>query len=190
MRDFCVLKSALVSLCIVSLVAVGCSKDHPLYPSYEELTQRGFYVYVLPKNEVERRQWSQTVSIWSWNKHCRGIETSETSNPIRIRYDGSQSGLTLLLGPWSLYWDHRESTSEVELETPWTIDGRAVYYEINEDDEDYIHLRFKDRFGIPVQVLSNLPIAEVVQLINQLEYVGPSPRTVTNPWDASRCEER
>lgn len=179
-------KSTLALTYIVLAVAVGCSEDRPLHPSYEELRQRGFYAYVLPEAEVEKRGWSQTVSIWSWDRHCTGVEPSENSNPIRVRYDGPQSGLTLLLGPWDLYWDHRKPTSEVSLDTSWAMGGIAVYYVISEDDVDYIHLKFMDRFGIPVQVVSNLFIVEVVQLLNQVEYIGPPPETVANPWDCSK----
>ena len=183
-------KGTLAALCIVLFMTAGCSEAHPLHPTYEELTQRGFYVYVLPESEMEKHEWSQTVSIWSWDRHCKGVESSETFNPIRIRYNGPRSGLTLLLGPWSMYWDYREPTSDTKLETPQAMDGSAVYYVINEDDNDYVHLKFKDRFEIPVQVLSNLPITEVVRLINQLEYIGPPPETVTNPWEYSRCPGR
>lgn len=179
-------KSTLVVLCIVLIVAVGCSEAHPLHPTYEELVQRGFYVYVLPEKEIEKHEWSQTVSIWSWDRHCQGTEASETFNPIYVRYNGPRSGLTLLLGPWSMYWDYREPTSEARLETPWAMDGSAVYYVIDEEGNDYVHLKFKDRFEIPVQVLSNLPITEVVRLIDQLEYIGLPAEIVTNPWDCSK----
>ncbi len=176
-------------VCVVVLAMnTGCSEANPLYPSYEGLTQRGFYVYVLPKEEIEQRGWSQTVSIWSWDRHCAGIESSETSNPIYVKYDGSQEqpGFTLIIGPWNMTWDHRRATKEVKVETPWAMDGVALYYTI----EDYTRLKIEDRFGIPIQVGSRLPITEVVRLINQLEYIGPPPETVTNPWDYSKCPER
>jgi hypothetical protein len=50
------------------------------------------------------------------------------------------------------------------------MDGTAVYYIVTDDNEDYVQLRFEDRFGIPVYVSSNLSITEVIQLLNQLEY--------------------
>lgn len=173
-------------MCLVLLsVVVGCSRSHPpLHPSYEELTRRGFYVYVLPEEEVNDRKWTQTVTIWSWDKHCSGGEIGEVFNPIRVSYGESQgqSGLTILIGPWSMYWDNREPTTEVELNTLWGTDDTAAYYIV----DGYVHLRFEDRFGFPVQVLSNIPITEVVQLVNQLEYIGPPPESVSNPWDCSR----
>jgi len=177
----------LMILYFVLTLAVGCSQSHPLHPSYEELTQRGFYVYVLPEEAVKQRGWSQTVTIWSWDRHCSGVASSETFNPIRVNYGGPQdlSGLTMLIGPWSMYWDHRKPTTEAQLDTSWAEHSIAVYYVV---DDDYIHLKFKDRFGIPVQIGSRLPITEVTQLINQLEYIGPPPESVIDPWDVSKCK--
>ena len=175
----------LVLVVTMFIVTTGCTgESHPLNPTFEELMQRGFYVYVLPKSEMEKRGWSQTVSIWSWDRHCTGVEPSETSNPIYVRYEGQQEqpGFALAIGPWDMTWDHREPTTEVEIDTQWAANGRAVYYII----EDYAHIRFEDRFGIPVQVGSRLPITEMVQLINQLEYVGPPSDAVGDPWDCSR----
>jgi hypothetical protein len=177
--------SRIIVFAIALTLIAGCSEDYPLHPSFEELTQKGFYVYVLPTSEVEQRGWLQSISIWSWDRHCKGIEISETFNPIRVSYSGQESELylTLLIGPWSMYWDHNEPTKEVRLDTPWSMDGTAMYY----TNDGHIHLKFKDQFGIPVQVTSCSSITEVVQWINQLEYVGPLAETVTNPWDTSRC---
>jgi hypothetical protein len=179
-------RGRLTVVCVATLVLVAtCSPDHPLHPDYEELTQRGFYIYVLPESELEQRGWLQTVSIWSWDRHCKGFEVSETFNPISVAYRGqaTQPELAITIGPWSMAWDHRKPTTEVKLDTLWALDSTAVYY----TSDDYIRLKFQDQFGIPVQVSSSLPITELVQLINQLEYIGPPPETVTNPWDYSSC---
>jgi hypothetical protein len=181
----------IVTCCFIVLVSViGCFESYPLHPSYEELLQRGFYVYVLPEDEAERRGWLQEVEIWSWDRHCRGVEVAETYNPIGIFYrtDTRESEFAVTIGPWSMAWDHRKPIQEVEVNTPWISGNTAVFYKgADREDDDYIHLRFEDRFGIPVQVVSRLPITEVVRLINEIEYVGPPPETVTNPWDYSRC---
>lgn len=176
-------KLTLTMLCVLLAIVTGCAQSHPLYPSYEELTQRGFYLYVLPGKIVEQHGWLQTVSIRSWDKHCIGAESSETANPIYVRYDGSQgqSVLTMIIGPWDMAWDHRKPTTEVQVDTPWAMDGEAVYYVI----EDYTRLRFEDGFGTPIQIGSRLPITEIVQLITQLEYIGPPQETVTDPWGCS-----
>lgn len=177
-------KSTLAVLCVVLVVAAGCSEAHPLHPTYEELTQRGFYVYILSESEIEKHEWSQTVSIWSWDRHCKG-GISGGSNPIHISYDGQQEqpGLLLVIGPWNTLWDYRKLTTKAELDTPWAMDSVGEYYTI----DGYSRLKFEDRFGITVQVGSCLPITEVVRLVNQLEYIGPPPETVTNPWDYSKC---
>jgi hypothetical protein len=180
-------RGKLTILCIVLVLLSGCPSKSPLHPKYDELISRGFYVYVLPKHEMEERGWSREISIWSWSRHCQGGEISETFNPIQIDYTGSDSGLNLMIGPWDMYWDNRRSTTDINLRTPWALNENAEYYIITEDGKDYVHLRFNDRFKIPVQIVSNLSVGEVVQLINQLEYIGPPPDTVTNPWDYSRC---
>lgn len=182
--------SKLIVVYITALAwTVGCSPTHPLYPTYEELTRRGFYIYVLPESEVEQRGWLQTVSIWSWDRHCKGIELSETFNPISVTYreqEGTRPEFVITIGPWDMAWDYRKPTTEVNLDTPWALDGTAVYY----TNANYIRFKFQDRFGIPVQISSRLSINEIVELINQLEYIGPPPETVTNPWDYSRCPGR
>ncbi len=179
----------LIILCIIILVlATACSSNHPLYPTYEELTRRGFYVYILPQDEVKRRGWSQTISIWSWDKHCKGIEVSETFNPITINYRGpsTQPEFTVTIGPWDMAWDSHKPTIEVRLDTPWTQSSTAIYYKSG----NYLRLRFQDRFGVPVQISSRLSMNEVVWLISRLQYIGPPPEEVTNPWDHSKCSER
>ena len=176
----------LLRLVTVALLAVtGCSKPHPLNPTYEELVHRGFYIYVLPSNEVAARKWQETVSIWSWDRHCSGVELSETANPIRVVYTGEsdQPELRLTIGPWSMAWDHRQSTTAIQLNTEWARTGSARYYVV----EGYLNLAFEDRFGIPVRIGSRHPVTEVVHLINQLEYIGPPSETVGNPWDYARC---
>ncbi len=80
-------------------------------------------------------------------------------------------------------WDHRKPTTEVNVNAQWAMDSVAVYYTTG----DYTRLKVEDRFGIPVQIGSRLPITEVVQLLKQLEHIGPPPETVTNPWDYSKC---
>lgn len=175
---------------VILIMTMGCSgSSRPLHPSYDELKQRGFYVYILPEREIERRKWSKTISLWSWDRHCRGIG-AETFNPISIPYQGPE-GITefeIEIDPWDVVWDYNQPTTKVKLATPWAANGLAVYYtEEGQDYRNYIYLRFEDRFGIPVRVTTYLPITEVVSLIDQFEYVGPLPELVTNPWDYSKC---
>ena len=180
-----------MAVCVIILVIViGCSdsETHPLYPSYAELTQRGFYVYVLPESEVKQRGWSQTVWIYSWDQHCKNMEPSASPNPISVSYLGpaENEGVGILISPWSIAWDHGEPSTEMKLETPWAGYGVAEYY----TSGNYNSLQFEDRFGISVEVSSRLPVTEVILLINQMEYIGPPPETVTNPWDYSKCPDR
>ena len=167
-------------------MVVGCFADHPINPSYEELAQRGFYIYILPNSETKQLGWLQEVSIWSWGRHCKGIETGETFNPISVSYydETGQLVFFISIGPWDMAWNHRENLTDAKLDSLWAMDGVATYYKSG----DFIRLTFRDRFGIPVQISSRLPITEVIQWINQIEYIGPPPERVTNPWDISKCD--
>lgn len=177
-------RNLFTAICLILAVCTACSQSHPLYPSYEELTRRGFYVYTLPEREIEQRGWSQRIWIWSWDRHCRGIEEVETFNPLAVDYVGSESGLFMRIGPWTMWWNSRAPAVEVNLGTPWARDGSALYL----TERDTIYLRFIDRFGVPVLVTSvNLKVDELVYLLNQLEYIGPPPEAVSGPWDPSKC---
>jgi hypothetical protein len=56
---------AVVVYVIVLVVATGCFEDHPLYPSYEALIQRGFYVYVLRNvSSIVRQLRSEFKEQW------------------------------------------------------------------------------------------------------------------------------
>ena len=180
---------SIVFWAVVLAMIVGCSKvsDHPLYPSYDELTQKGFYVYVLPEGEASQRGWSQTVWIYSWDQHCKRLGPETSPNPISVSYLGPEERkeMSIIISPRSIAWDHEQPSSEVRLQFPWAEDSVAEYY----TTDGLIDLSFKDRFGISVEVSSRLPITEVVGLINRLEYYGPPPETVSNPWDYSRCRD-
>ena len=90
----------------------------------------------------------------------------------------------MLIGPWNMYWDSTRDAVTVALNTEWSKDGKARYYYLS---EGVVHMRFEDRFGIPVQIISDLPVEEVISLVNRLEYVGPPPEEVTDPWDPGKC---
>lgn len=178
----------LAAICAVLVALVfGCrnTETYPLHPSYAELAQRGFYIYVLPESEMNQRRWSQTVWIYFWDQHCKNPGPSASPNPISVNYDGpdGESQFSLLISPWSITWQHDKRATEVPLKTPWA-DGAAEYYRCAQSC-----LRFVDWLGVSVEVWSSLPVTDTVGLVNQLQYIGPPRETLTSPWDYSRCEE-
>lgn len=173
----------IIAGCLLSVLC-GCVEKHPLHPSYDELKQRGFYVYVLPEGELNKYKWSQTISIWSWDRHCKGLDWTENFNPLRVEYVNTDKFLFILIGPWNMYWDASEEVARAQIDTKWSKDGYVAYYMLSDRTT---HMRFEDIFGIPVQIVSNLAITEIIPLINQLEYVGPPQEEVTNPWDSAKC---
>lgn len=180
------LRTRMLLCAIMLMILYGCAEKHPLHPSYEELKQRGFYVYVLPERELDKYEWTQTISIWSWDRHCKGIEWTENFNPIRIEYVNTEKYLFIIIGPWNMYWDSSQKMLQMEIDTRWAKDRFATYYML---DDGIIHMRFEDSFGINVQIISNLPVDEIKSLVSQLEYIGPPPELVTNPWDFAKCQD-
>lgn len=173
---------------IIVLLAIGitqCSKSYPLHPTYSELINKGYYVYVLPEHEIRNREWTETVSIWSWDRHCHGTEISETANPIYVIYKDNthQVKFQLTIGLWNMTWNHNQTKNQTQLDTQWASTGTAEYYTI----DNYTKLRFEDKLGILVQVGSQMPITEVISITNELRYIGPFSDTITNPWDYTKC---
>ena len=172
-----------VGMCVLTLIVLGgCSQTQPIHPSYESLTEHGFYVYVLPKAELQQREWQETVSIWRYDFHC---QYDDAPNNLHIIYidKASQMELELIVGHWSEVWDWNKETIIVPLNTNLAPDGSAAFYRTSDAS---VALMFEDQFGIQVQVWSDFAITETIELVNQLEYIGPSPDTITDPWDNCR----
>jgi hypothetical protein len=173
----------LLLLMITCVTVSGCSSRHPLFPGYDELAERGFYAYVLPQTVSSQWGWSEAMRIWSWDRHCRGTEPTETANPVYVVYEGGPNpGLQIMIGPWNLAWNESRTTTTVKLDSVWAPSGVAEYYEI----DGYVRLRFTDVFGFPVQIGSKLEISDLVYLANRLEYVGPPPENISDPWECKR----
>lgn len=182
----------------VVLILAGCSKSGSLHPSYSELVREGFYVYVLPKDEVAQRGWEQEVTIWSFDRHCKALTAAEQYNPLQVSYTDpyvdppredlpNQSSFAIQIGPWVPPWASSSGPwAEVELQLEHMDGKTAQYKEWSRPAGVFLGITFVDVFGQPVCVSSWLPLEETVSLINQLEYVGPPPDTVADPWDCSR----
>jgi len=160
----------------------GCGEVHPLHPSYDELTKKGFYVYVLPATVVQERGWLEDASLWSYTFHCQPSNNGN-DNPVRITYQSENGNIDfeIIIGNWTGIWEWSKPRSEVQLSASWLPSFQGEYYQSSSSDS--VGVMFTDPFGIQVQVWSDYAIDETAQLISQLQYIGPDPVTVTNPWD-------
>lgn len=190
-------KKPSVVMLIFCLALTGCSQTSSRI-SYDRLQDEGFYVYVLPEDEVAQRGWEQEIGIWSFDKHCKGLTIDETYNPLIVRYTDpiaerpneglpKQSLFEVQLGPWVPPWASGGEWVDAELELEF-VDGGISRYKVwpRSDGETFLGMRFTDTFEQQVFISSWLSFTETVSLINQLNYVGPPPEQVENPWDCSR----
>lgn len=163
---------------LILIVLTGCAKTQPIYPSYDDLIQHRFYAYVLPDAETQQRGWNEAISIWDYDFHCQYYEDA---NNLYIVYkdEAGHTKLKLVIGHGSEAWDRRRQTTEVPLSTRWAAKGKAIFYDTSDGT---VAMMFEDVVGIPVQVWSDFAITETVSLVNELEYVGPSLETMTDPW--------
>ncbi len=178
----CTNAAKLIGICLVILIVlVACSGKRPLHPNYEDLIKNGFYVYVLPETEVQQRKWEEVTNIWGYDFHCRH---NDAPNNLYVEYVDKldQTKMKLIIGPWSEIWDWSKETDEILLDTELATEGKAVFYNRSNNS---VALMFEDQFGIRVQIWSNFTITETIGLVNELDYIGPPPDIVDNPWDCS-----
>lgn len=173
----CIERSMIV---IVMMGIAACSQTQPLAPSYDELSREGFYAYVVPDNLSQQRGWSQSISIWDYTFHCRG---DNNENPISVKYRDESGSIVLevLIGNWTGAWEWSKIRESVRLSTTWSKSSEGEYYITSSQGTPV--LMFTDQFGFQVQIWSKYSVVETIDIINQLEYVGPDPATVINPWD-------
>jgi hypothetical protein len=170
---------------------VSAVVDHftprPLHPTYETLNKRGFYVFVLPEQEVHRRGWQQDITLWSWDIHC-GLLTGDTYNPLVVTYTDSAGNNAFVIqhGPWGMIWDYSQTITkeQVPWESRWTSTGIITYRtrSAQENMRQYLY-HFSDMQGWRVEIASSLSVTETLELIKALEYIGPPIETLNDPWD-------
>lgn len=173
----------------------GCWQSAPLYPSYTELEEAGFYVYVLPEDVATEHGWAQEITIWSFDRHCKGLTAVEQSNPLQVFYRSpsddkekpqNRYAFDVQLGPWSPPRGMKGSWSAVEL----MVDGSPMVAQSRVEEsatgDVFVEVYFTDTLGSRVYVSSWLPFTETISLIDQLHYVGPSLDTIVDPWDCTR----
>ena len=159
----------------------------PLHPTYETLKNRGFYVFVLPEQEINSRGWQQDITLWSWDVHC-GVLTGDTYNPLRVTYRNGVGNRVFEIqhGPWGMIWDYSQTITKtrVTLESELSSTGSLTYRTRSAQSNITRHLyHFSDMQGWDVDIASNLSVTETLELIETLEYVGPPIETLNDPWD-------
>ena len=167
--------------------AIAYLTPRPLHPTYEVLEKQGFYVFVLPEQEVNVRGWQQDITIWSWSIHC-GMLTGDTYNPLTITYRNNVGDRVFEIqhGPWDMLWDYSQiiTKTQVTWESELSGPGSLTYHTRSAQSNitQYLY-HFSDMQGEDVDISSNLSVTETLELIKMLEYVGPPIETLTDPWD-------
>ncbi len=185
-----------ITLLVLAYVLVSCVSSPQI--TYDTLKREGFYVYVLPEEDVIEYGWQQEITMRSFDRHCNGLTQDETYNPLQVRYmktydstsrdNLAQSALfTVQLGPWPPPWVSGEGWTEIKIESEY-IEGNIVWYKewSNATNGTFFGLIFTDMFNQLVHISSWLSLTETVSLIGELNYVGPSFDTIENPWDCSK----
>jgi hypothetical protein len=172
---------------LVMSEVVEWTRPRPVHPTYEKLTERGFYVLVLPESEVSERAWKQEVSIYSWDAHC-GVLPGDTYNPLTVTYEDVSRSCTfkIQVGLWSIVWDRSQATERNEffVDSWLNKDGLVIHCGREAEDNFWRNLyHFSDMQGFGVDIQSSLSVSETLDLIEYLEYVGPPLETLGNPWD-------
>jgi len=167
--------------------AVNYLTPRPLHPTYDALKRRGFYVFVLPEQEMHARGWQQDITLNSWNIHC-GVLTGDTYNPLVVTYkdDIDKPVFIIQHGPWDMIWDYSQTITkeQVSWESWWTSTN-TITYRVGPAEYNiwrYIY-HFSDMQGWSVAIASSLSVTETLELIKGLEYVGPPIETLNDPWD-------
>lgn len=162
----------------------------PEYCSYDELISHGFYVLVLPEDQLTERGWEQRISLSSWDVHC-GLLIDDTYNPLRVAYydPSGRRMFALQLGPWGMVWNHSQIPTNLdrEIETEW-IEASSLSCRVRKNTDGTIErlYRLNDFMGLGLDIRSSLSVAETIELIEQLEYVGPPLEDLVDPWNCGR----
>lgn len=172
-------------LCYIGLIWIlsSCqSYNHELI-THEELLAHGFYLYGLPNQTVEQSNWHQEIRFRSYDAHCRNLDTIEFYNPLRITYKDSSMLhiLTVTISPFEPHWDTTaKDITVIKIEVEWAKDGKLQYYVTGETNA---YILLIDTFGNAVTITSQLEVRDLIELIEQLKYVGSEKST--NPWEVA-----
>ncbi|MBZ0285586.1 MAG: hypothetical protein K8L97_32950 [Anaerolineae bacterium] len=167
------------------LIFVGCSNQQT-YPerSLDEISQANFYAYVFADAYEVTHQWTKSVKLWSFNKHCSDFFSEDTWNPLYIIYNNtSGDNLEIRISPQDALWNLNKITTTVDINTAWIPSHSGEYYK---NDNGLVQIKIKDFWNMDVIISSRLSLDSLVGLIENLTYFGPPVTNVSNPW-ANSC---
>lgn len=149
--------------------------------SLQQLEADGFYAYVFPRDFVIQSGWKGEVRMYSFDYHC-GKSSDVLWNPITVNYSNSSGeDIRIDISPPNTYpfYDDRAISREITLAVEWIPNQAGEYYV---GQSGGTTMRFTDRFGMEIAIISSLPPSELALLLSELEYVGPDVASVSNPW--------
>jgi hypothetical protein len=146
----------------------------------QELSEKGFYAYILPEKTQEQLGLDRKISIYSFDWHC-GRSRENNWNPLKITYTNASDRaiFSVTISPHDVLFDESKESYTVTLDLPWIPTHKVVYYNL----QNGVEMKAKDLFGLDVVISSGLNIDDIVSLSRQLEYVGADSDRITNPWD-------
>jgi hypothetical protein len=176
--------ASVITFFILLITAVGYLVNRT---PYDELKENRYYAFVLPEDVIQAQGWQLKPIKHDWDAHCYG-GPSAPWNPLTIVYEDEveQPQLSITISSRDVIWDRQHPIEKVEVDLVWAKETTAIAYE----GDVFSSVKFEDSFGNEVVIESWLAIADKVELINKLEYVGPSVNEVISPWGSSWCDRR
>ncbi len=167
---------------MIILLPASATKIDSHQRSIVELASAGFYVYILPSRYESDAHWQRVIAMWSFDYQCSSFFKEDTWNPITISYLNRMADeIEISISPQDALWDLGRQVKKIALKADWVPSHEGEYYS---PDGRGTYLRAKDRFGMDVVLTSWLPPEKLADFAENLEYAGPDPSTVQNPWDA------
>lgn len=174
-------------LCFLSWGIVACntsekkteSDTHSLSP--QQLIDEGYYAYLFPEDFAIQSGWTVNLRMHSFNYHC-SKSSDVVWNPVTVVYSNSfDEDIDIRISPPNTnpFFDDNATIEEIPLTVEWIPSQIGQYY-IRQSGGTT--MRFTDRFGMDIVIISSLQHDELVLLISELEYFGPDIDSVGNPW--------
>jgi hypothetical protein len=147
--------------------------------SEEQLTDAGYYVYVIPPPYQDELGWSRTISMKSFDWHCIQEMDSRNDhwNSIRVRYSNKDGEvLTIRISPNDALFDENRA-KELQINPQLGTLHAAEHYEI---DKVQI-VKILDPLGNEVVLTSELPLVVIESIVDSFILVGKVGET--SPWE-------
>jgi hypothetical protein len=160
-------KVTLFSIIIVILIMIMYSRRVDFNNlSEEQLAERGYYAYVLPKDLQTDLGWTRVIRMRSFDFHCWKSMDSRNDrwNYIRIGYydpEGSR-GFEIYISPTDAIFD-KNAAELLSLAYPSLESTPSRNYMVYKGSIEFI-----DALDLDVVIYSSLPIEEMVSLADKL----------------------